>query len=81
MLQHCVCNFIGCGSFSFGAVVGAVGALLYYVSIELGSSDHVTTNALTFDVVAFLLGFGDKAFRQLITKLTGLLISPGKSGG
>ncbi|MGD0197028.1 MAG: hypothetical protein ABSC56_03845 [Solirubrobacteraceae bacterium] len=64
-----------------GAVVGAVGALLYYVSIELGSSDHVTTNALTFDVVAFLLGFGDKAFRQLITKLTGLLISPGKSGG
>jgi hypothetical protein len=31
----------------------------------------------TFDAVAFILGFADKAFRSLIAKLTQLLFGPG----
>jgi hypothetical protein len=60
-----------------GAVVGGIGALLYYVLITVGSTKGVTPNAVTFDVVAFLLAFGDEAFRELITKLTKLLFGAG----
>jgi len=69
-----------------GAVVGGIGALLYYVLIMLGSTKSIAPNAITFDVVAFLLGFADEAFRGLITKLTKLLFgagdttTPGASG-
>jgi len=34
----------------------------------------------TFDAVAFVLGFADKAFRSLIAKLTQLLFAPGDTG-
>jgi hypothetical protein len=60
-----------------GAIVGGIGALLYYVSISLGSTKGITPNAITFDVVAFLLAFADEAFRGLITKLTKLLFGAG----
>jgi|HubBroStandDraft_6_1064221.scaffolds.fasta_scaffold762343_1 hypothetical protein len=69
-----------------GAVVGGIGALLYYVSIRVGTTKAITTDAITFYVVAFLLGFADEAFRGLITKLTKLLFgagdtaSPGATG-
>ncbi len=61
-----------------GAVVGGVGALLYYVSVSLGTKTSVTPNALTFDAVAFVLGFADDAFRELIKKITTLLFGAGK---
>ena len=37
----------------------------------------MTPRAVTFDAVAFLLGFADEAFREQITKLTRLLFGPG----
>jgi hypothetical protein len=40
----------------------------------------VTPRAVTFDAVAFLLGFADEAFREQITKLTKLLLGPGEPG-
>lgn len=61
-----------------GGVVGGVGCLLFYVSIALGSAKGVTPNAVTFDAVAFILGYADDAFRSLIAKLTQLLFAPGK---
>ena len=60
-----------------GAVVGGIGALLYYVSIIAGTTKNVTPNVVTFEVVAFLLGFADEAFRGLVTKLTRLLFGAG----
>ena len=60
-----------------GAVVGGVGALLYYVSISVGTENVVTPNALTFDAVAFVLGFADDSFRELIKKVTTLLFGAG----
>lgn len=61
-----------------GAVVGGVGALLYYVSVSIGTKNAVAPNALTFDAVAFVLGFADDAFRELIRKVTTLLFGPGQ---
>jgi hypothetical protein len=60
-----------------GGVVGGIGCLLFYVSILLGSANHITAEVITFDAVAFILGFADEAFRRLITTLTKLLIGPG----
>ena len=60
-----------------GGVVGGIGCLLFYVSILIGNTKSVTPNVVTFDAVAFILGFADEAFRGLITKLTQLLFGPG----
>jgi uncharacterized membrane protein len=60
-----------------GGVVGGIGALLYYVSIVLGATNAVTPRAVTFEAVAFLFGFGDRAFREQIDKLTKMLLGPG----
>jgi len=61
-----------------GAVVGGIGALLYYVSVSLGTKGSITPNAVTFDAVAFILGFADDAFRELIKKITTLLFGAGE---
>lgn len=62
-----------------GGVVGGIGCLLFYVSILIGNTKSVTPNVVTFDAVAFILGFADEAFRGLITKLTQLLFGPGST--
>jgi uncharacterized membrane protein len=58
-------------------VVGGVGSLLFYVSVSLGTTKAVVPDVVTFDAVAFVLGFADESFRALITKLTKLLFGPG----
>ena len=69
-----------------GAVVGGIGALLYYASIRIGTTRTIAPEAITFYAVAFLLAFADEAFRGLITKLTKTLFgagdtaSPGATG-
>ncbi len=60
-----------------GAVVGGVGALLYYVAIAIGNKASVRPDALTFYAVAFLLAFGDHAFQSLIHRVTKVLFGPG----
>ncbi len=62
-----------------GGVVGGIGCLLFYVSILIGTKSGVTPRVVTFDAVAFLLGFADEAFREQITKLTKLLFGPGET--
>lgn len=62
-----------------GAVTGSIGALMYWVLLTLGSTTTVTVRPTTFYVVAFVLGFADKAFGNLLNSLTNLIIDPGKS--
>jgi hypothetical protein len=57
--------------------VGGIGALLFYVSVSVGTKKPVVPNVLTFDAVAFILGFADDAFRDLIKKVTTLLFGAG----
>lgn len=63
-----------------GGVVGGIGSLLYFVTILIGTTSAATPRAITFDAVAFLFGFADEAFREQVTKLTKLILGPGKSG-
>jgi hypothetical protein len=61
----------------FGAVTGSVGALVYLVLLHLGSTSSVKVDPLTFDVVAFVLGFADKSFMQLLQNVTAVIVKPG----
>ena len=61
----------------FGAVIGSVGALVYLVLVHLGSASSVKVDPLTFYVVAFVLGFADKSFMQLLQNVTTVIVKPG----
>jgi len=61
----------------FGAVTGSVGALVYLVLLHLGSASSVKVDPLTFYVVAFVLGFADKSFMQLLQNVTTVIVKPG----
>lgn len=61
----------------FGAVTGSIGALIYLVLLNLGNSAKVQVDAPTFFVVAFVLGFADGAFMQMLHKVTSVIIKPG----
>jgi len=62
----------------FGAVTGAVGALLYWVTLRLGDTSPVTVNQPTFYAVSFVLGFADRAFVELLQNVTQMIIRPGQ---
>lgn len=61
----------------FGAVTGSIGALIYLVLLHLGSTSSVKVDPLTFYVVAFVLGFADKSFMQLLQNVTAVIVKPG----
>lgn len=62
----------------YGAVTGSIGALIYWVSLRLGTSKPVSVDSATFDVVAFLLGFSGNAFMELLKNVTDVIIKPGQ---
>jgi hypothetical protein len=61
----------------FGAVTGSIGALMYLILLNLGIKSAVTVDSLTFYVVAFVLGFADKSFMQMLQSVTNVIIKPG----
>jgi hypothetical protein len=65
----------------FGAVTGSVGALLYLVALRLGNSGTVSVDNVTFYAVAFIFGFADKSFLQMIKNVTDVIIKPAKQAG
>jgi uncharacterized integral membrane protein len=63
----------------FGAVTGSIGALIYLVLLRLGNTGAVKVDNLTFYVVAFVLGFADKSFMQMLQNVTSVIIKPGSN--
>ncbi len=64
----------------FGAVTGAIGSLIYWVLLRFGNtSTTIKVDRVMFYVVAFVLGFSDKAFIELLTNITDVIIKPGQS--
>jgi hypothetical protein len=47
------------------------------VLLHLGSTSSVKVDRLTFYVVAFVLGFADKSFMQMLQNVTAVIIKPG----
>lgn len=64
-----------------GAIEGPVGCLLLLVTVRAASKQTASTDDAFYDAVAFLVGFAEKAFRDLITKATQVILGPGNVGG
>ena len=65
-----------------GAVMGSVGYLIFIVVIRsTGASAPATTSTggAAFDLVAFLVGYREAVFRELLRKAVDILLSPGSS--
>lgn len=61
----------------FGAVTGSIGAMLYLVLLILGTTNQVKVQNVTFYAVAFVFGFADKSFIQMVQNVTAVIIKPG----
>jgi hypothetical protein len=61
-----------------GVFSGGVGCLLFLVLIQAGNKQATTPNAVTFDAVAFVLGYADDAVRSLIAGVTDLILQPAR---
>jgi hypothetical protein len=64
-----------------GAITGSVGYLIFVAVIRstgAAPSAHSTTGAAVFDLVAFLVGYREEVFRELLRKAVDILLSPGK---
>jgi len=59
-----------------GAVLGAVSYLIFVVVIATtgASRSHAGSGQLTFDLVAFLVGYREETFRMLISRATDSLL-------
>ena len=68
----------------FSGLLGAVyGIISYLIVVVLINSTTISNNfsrsALAFDLIAFLMGFGQNAFQDLIKHITGNVFGPGKT--
>jgi hypothetical protein len=61
----------------FGAVTGSIGALIYLILLNLGNKNAIKIDSLTFYAVAFVLGFADRSFMQMLQNVTSVIIKPG----
>lgn len=59
-----------------GAVIGSLGALVFFVLSDTASAGATAINVTVFDVVAFLVGYREESFRELIKRVTDLLLRP-----
>jgi hypothetical protein len=65
-----------------GAITGSVSCLLLVVILRAASSNgKITADATTFDAAAFVFGYAESAFRELIKAVTDIFLKPeGKEG-
>ncbi len=64
-----------------GAVVGSVGFLIFIVVIRATCttvSAGTAAGRAAFDLVAFLVGYREEVFRQLLKRATDVLFAPGR---
>jgi hypothetical protein len=64
-----------------GAVIGSIGALVISVISDTASAGAGTTTVTAFDLIAFLVGYREESFRELIKRATDLLLRPAEPGG
>lgn len=61
-----------------GAIVGSVGVLILIAIVEASTTTAAPIDGLALYVVAFILGYRESTFRQLIKRGTDLLFAPGE---
>ena len=63
----------------FIAIEGPIGCLLLLVTIHAASKQASPVEPAFYDAAAFLVGFAEKNFRELITKATQVILGPGQT--
>jgi hypothetical protein len=62
---------------ALGAITGGVSCLLLVVILRAGTGNaKITTDPTTFDASAFVFGYAEEAFRELIRAVTNIFIKP-----
>ena len=64
-----------------GAAIGSLGALLFFVLSDTATTGpgQPALNATVFNAVAFLVGYREQSFRELIKRATDLFLKPADS--
>jgi hypothetical protein len=62
-----------------GAVVGSIGCLILVVVVEATSTNRTHTNASVYYLAAFLVGYREETFRELIKRATDVIFGAGRS--
>jgi hypothetical protein len=60
-----------------GAVMGSIGCVLLLVTTDVSTTGPVHTDVAFYDGVAFVLGYAEASFRNLIAKVTQVIVGPG----
>jgi uncharacterized membrane protein YhdT len=63
---------------AIGAVLGAVSYLIFVVVLQAAGSPSRDHGALIYDLVAFLVGYREATFRELIKRATDTILAPGQ---
>jgi hypothetical protein len=64
---------------AMGAITGGVACVLLVVILRGASGNgKISTDATTFDASAFVFGYAESAFRELIASVTNVFLKPGK---
>jgi hypothetical protein len=64
-----------------GAIAGSVGYLIFIAVIRSSGSQapkHASAGTAVFDLVAFLIGYREEVFRELLRRAVDVLLSPAK---
>lgn len=67
-----------------GAVLGTIAFLIFFAVVGVASGQTGTSQEkqpIVYFIVAFLVGYREETFRELIKRATDLLLSPGESPG
>jgi len=59
-----------------GASTAGVGCVLLLLTLRAATTGTVTTDSVTFDEAAFVFGYAESAFRQLVGAVTNALFKP-----
>jgi len=62
-----------------GGIIGSLGALVLIVLIQLSTTTTSKLDHLALYVVAFIVGYREQSFRDLIKRAGDLLLAPGQS--
>jgi hypothetical protein len=60
-----------------GAVLGVIGYLIFHAVVQTAGGPATNSNAVVYDIVAFLVGYREETFKLLIKRATDLILGPG----
>jgi len=67
---------------ALGAITGAISCVLLVVILRACNGNaQITTDPTTFDASAFVFGYAESAFRELIKTITNIFIKPAGTSG